>query len=73
MAGITHLIINSAYKEPQKHWEYDVVNQSFYLKDGRRDAGYIVASQEQSGSNQQGRFIPLPVVNEIRKRVKAWR
>lgn len=73
MAGITHLIINSAYKEPQKHWEYDVVNQSFYLKDGRRDAGYIVASQEQSGSNQQGRFIPLPVVNEIRKRVKSWR
>lgn len=73
MAGISHLIINSAYREPEKHWEFNAVTQSFELVDGRRSAGYVIASEERSGTNQYGRFVELPVVNEIRRRVKIWR
>ena len=73
MAGISHLIINSAYREPEKHWEFNALTQSFELVDGRRSAGYVIASEERSGGNQMGKFVELPVVNEIRRRVKKWR
>ena len=73
MAGINHLIINSAYREPEKHWEFNALTQSFELVDGRRSAGYVIASEERSGGNQMGKFVELPVVNEIRRRVKKWR
>lgn len=73
MAGIDQLIINSAYKEPEQHWKYDLNAQSFIREPGRRPAGYFVS---RPGSNQHsdvGAFIELPMVNRIRPRVKAWR
>ncbi len=73
MNGISHLIINSAYHEPEKHWEFNALTQSFELTGGRRSAGYVIASEERSGTNQMGKFVELPVVNEIRRRVKQWR
>jgi len=73
MAGIDKLIINSAYRVPQAHWKYNINTQSFDKAQGRRPAGYFVAGQGSNAYNDIGRFIELPLVNDIRGRVKAWR
>lgn len=49
MAGIDQLIINSAFREPEQHWKYDLNGQTFVREPGRRPAGYFIAGQ---GSNQ---------------------
>lgn len=41
MAGIDKLIINSAYREPEHHWKYDMNGQTFVQEPGRRPAGYL--------------------------------
>lgn len=51
MAGIDHLIINSAYHEPTSHWKYDLQTKQFHQEQGRRPAGYIVAGQERNAYN----------------------
>jgi len=73
MAGIDKLIINSAYKEPEYHWKYDINKQAFVKELGRRPAGYFIAGQGSNQYNDIGEFIQLPMVNMIRPRVKAWR
>lgn len=73
MAGIDKLIINSAYREPEHHWKYDLNGQTFVQEPGRRPAGYFVAGQGTNQYNDIGRFIELEMVNKIRPRVKAWR
>ena len=71
--GIKQLIINSAYREPESHWKYDLNGQTFVQEEGRRPAGYFVAGQGSNQYNDIGQFIELPLVNKIRPRVKAWR
>ena len=73
MAGIDRLIINSAYREPEAHWKYDLMTGTFQKEQGRRPAGYIIAGQGRNAYNDQGEFVELPLVNMIRPRVKAWR
>ena len=73
MAGIDQLIINSAFREPEQHWKYDLNGQTFVQEPGRRPAGYFVAGQGSNQYNDIGQFIELPLVNKIRPRVKAWR
>ena len=73
MAGIDKLIINSAFREPESHWRYDLNKQSFIQESGRRPAGYFIAGQGTNQYNDIGQFIDLPLVNAIRPRVKAWR
>ena len=73
MAGIDRLIINSAYREPEAHWKYDLTIGTFHKEPGRRPAGYIIAGQGRNAYNDQGEFVELPLVNLIRPRVKAWR
>jgi len=70
---IDQLIINSPYKEPEEHWSYNPSTQAFDRLSGRRSAGYFAAGQGSNQYNDLGEFIQLPVVNEIRKRVKFWR
>jgi type III restriction enzyme len=72
-SGIDHLIINKPYEEPGRFWQYDALSMSFKLATGRRPAGYMVASSNKKIINDPGTFIPLPLVNQIRKRVKEWR
>jgi type III restriction enzyme len=72
-AGIDHLIINKPYEEPGRFWQYDALSMSFKLATGRCPAGYMVASFNKKVVNDPGKFIPLPLVNKIRKRVKEWR
>lgn len=73
MAGIDQLIINSAFREPEYHWKYDLNGQTFVQENGRRPAGYFIAGQGSNQYNDIGQFIELPLVNRIRPRVKAWR
>ena len=69
---IDQLIINSPFAEPKQHWEFDKAKGKFFVKDGRRQAGYVIASQSKKYT-EQGDFIELPLVNKIRPRVKKWR
>jgi type III restriction enzyme len=71
--GIKQLIINSPYVEPQKYHEYDRETRSFTLREGRRPAGYVIASESSKSFDDPGQFIEIPLVNKIRPRVKKWR
>jgi len=42
---IDRLIINSPFTEPSYHWGYEHEKKKFKLKDGRRPAGYVIASK----------------------------
>ena len=70
---IDHLIINSPYSEPTSYWSYDRESRTFDQKDGRRPAGYVIASQSSKAFDDPGIFVPIPLVNQMRPRVKAWR
>ena len=72
-ATINQLVINSPYEEPSQHWKYCREAQSFDLREGRRPAGYMVASQNSRAFDDPGVFRQIPLVNQIRARVKAWR
>jgi type III restriction enzyme len=70
---IDQLIINSPYEEPREHWKYDRESRLFSRVSGRRPAGYVRASESSKTFDDPGVFIELPLVNQIRPRVKAWR
>lgn len=71
--GITHLIINSPYAAPKHHWRYHRETQKFSFEEGRRPAGYVIASESSKAFDDPGRFIPIDLVNKIRPRVETWR
>src|SRR5712692_2566312 len=70
---IEQLILNSPYKEPSRYWSYQRETREFILKEGRRPAGYVRASESSKSFDDPGEFIELPLVNQIRPRVNAWR
>ena len=72
-ATIDRLIVNSPYEEPKYHWRYDRERRLFELAEGRRPAGYVVASENSRAFDDPGIFIEIPLVNKIRPRVKRWR
>jgi type III restriction enzyme len=67
------LIVNSPYEEPKCHWHYDRQTRTFDKREGRRPAGYVVATPDSQDFDDPGFFVELPLVNKIRPRVKAWR
>ncbi len=70
---IDKLIINRPYEEPLYHWHYERDNRNFSIKNGRRPAGYIMATPNSKAFDDPGIFIEIEQVNKIRPRVKAWR
>ncbi|MBI2449624.1 DEAD/DEAH box helicase family protein [Candidatus Pacearchaeota archaeon] len=68
-----HLIISSPYEKPKTHLKYVREIRKFEIVDGRRPAGYVVASESSKSFDDPGHFIELPLVNQIRKRVDKWR
>jgi type III restriction enzyme len=70
---IDRLIVNSPYEEPQRYWSYHRERRTFSLQEGRRPAGYVVASEGSRSFDDPGVFVEIPLVNQIRPRVKAWR
>lgn len=73
MKNIDKLIINSPYEEPGRYWEYIRDKREFILSDGRRPAGYVVASENSKTFDDPGTFIEIELVNAIRPRIKKWR
>lgn len=71
--SIDRLIINSPYEEPARHWLYERETRLFKLVEGRRPAGYVKASEDSRAFDDPGIFVEIPLVNQIRSRVKAWR
>ena len=72
-SGIDHLIINSPFEEPKHYWRRDELVGTFQKAEGRRPAGYIVATPGAKSMDDPGKFIRIPQVDDIRKRVNAWR
>jgi len=70
---IDQLIINSPYEEPKQYCSYDREARLFSLKDGRRPAGYVVASERSKAFDDPGVFVEISLVNQIRSRVDKWR
>ena len=70
---IDRLIINSPYEEPARHWRYDPASKLFDLAVGRRPAGYVVATPGSKAFDDPGQFVEIPLVNQIRSRLTAWR
>ena len=70
---IDKLIINSPYEEPRCYWSYDQQTRLFSKQTGRRPAGYVIASERSQAFDDPGIFIEIPLVNQIRPRIKAWR
>lgn len=71
--SINKLIINSPYSEPSHYWKYDIENRTFSLEDGRRPAGYVIASESSKSFDDPGKLIEIPLVNLIGPRIKKWK
>ena len=54
MKQIDKLIINSPYEEPKCYWHYDREHRSFERREGRRPAGYVVATPDSKGFDDPG-------------------
>ncbi len=70
---IDRLIINKPYEEPRQFWRYSRERRTFSREDGRRPAGYLIASGDSRSFDDPGEFVEIPLVNMIRPRVKKWR
>lgn len=66
-------ILNSPYDLPQRYWVYREGQPT--IQPGRRPAGYYFRTSTQPGQTSllEEEFVPLTLVNELRKRVGAWR
>ena len=71
--GIDKLIVNSPYDPPSVHWRYDRASRSFQFIEGRRPAGYLVATPDSKDFDDPGVFHDIPLVKMIRERVDSWR
>ena len=71
--SIGPLIVNTPYVEPAQHWSYNREKRTFFLQEGRRPAGYVVASESSKAFDDPGIFVEIPLVQLIRPRVQAWR
>lgn len=62
------LIINSAFEEPAQHWRENA-DRTLRLEGSRRPAGYEIIDTRENTR----RFVPLPMVDDVRQRVRQWR
>lgn len=70
---IDKLIINSPYEEPKEHWFYERETRNHFIREGRRPAGYVIATPNSKAFDDPGIFVEIDLVNKIRPRIKAWR
>lgn len=70
-ATIDRLIVNSPYQEPARHWRHDRTTRLLDLAEGRRPAGCVVASSDSSAFDNSEVFVEIPLVNQVRDRVRA--
>lgn len=68
MTASASLIINSAFVEPTCHWS-ERADRTLVVVDGRRPAGYEIIDTRENTR----RTVDLPLVDDIRERVRRWR
>jgi type III restriction enzyme len=68
MASPTSLIINSPFSEPQQHWAENP-DRTLRVETTRRPAGYEIIDTRENTRRQ----VPIPLIDDIRKRVVHWR
>jgi len=68
MAGPASLIINSAFVEPKQHWAENT-DRTLRLEPKRRAAGYEIIDTRENTRRQ----VAIPLVDDIRQRVRQWR
>ncbi len=73
MTGIKNLIICNPYDVPSQHWKYNREKRKFELTQGRRPAGFLIASADSKTYDDPGKFREFILVNRIRDRVDEWR
>ncbi|MBP6949148.1 MAG: DEAD/DEAH box helicase family protein [Candidatus Pacebacteria bacterium] len=66
-------VVNSPYKEPLSHFEYDENSERYDKKDGRRKAGYYATIGKQEAGTGATKFFELDLANMIRPRVRDWK
>ena len=66
-ATIQTLIINSPFHVPTCYHQYDRDNRTFNTIDGRRPAGFLIATAGSKGFDDPGVFCEIPLVNESNK------
>jgi len=72
-SSIPTLIINNPYHAPTHYWKYDREKRVFEKIEGRRPAGFLIATEGSKAYDDPGIFCEIPLVNKIRKRVDTWR
>ena len=73
MSSIPTLIINKPFQVPSYFWQYDREKRIFEKLEGRRPAGFLIATEGSKAYDDPGIFCEIPLVNKIRKRVDSWR
>jgi type III restriction enzyme len=68
MAAPTSLIINSPFDEPRQHWAENP-DRTLRIETTRRPAGYEIIDTRENTRRQ----VPIPLIDDIRKRVSDWR
>jgi len=70
---VDNTILNSPFEEPTRYWAYEEGQP--VLKEGRRPAGYYLKARTRGPQMPmlEEEFVPLDLVNTIRKLVKEWR
>ena len=80
-------ILNSPYEYPSRHWQLENGAPSDRIVEMRRQSEYVTPvppARRQAGqgaltlgvaglSTEEQQFDPAPIINEIRRRVDAWR
>lgn len=68
MTAPTSLIINSPFVEPRRFWAENT-DRTLRLEGKRRPAGYEIIDTRENTRRQ----VPIPLVDDIRARVRSWR
>ena len=70
-AKIDHLIINSPYEEPKYHWYYEREKRTFDKRQGRRPAGYVIATPDSKSFDDdfEPTRAPIPDPRSVPSRV----
>ena len=70
---IKKLIVNSPFREPDQHWKFNKTIKEFDLKKGRRPASYVIAGGKARSYDEFGLVKEIPLVNDIRQRMREWK
>lgn len=71
--AVDNPILNSPFEEPRRYYDFSGVTPR--VVEGRRQAGYhgTLRTEQMHDAAIRHEFFPLPLVNEVRRRVSEWR